>query len=182
MDGLEVHADDCPVRGPEIVAESEALKEENAKLRVEVESRRCLAHKAAEPVASCLQCVLLQVDGLHKALEHIIGFYGPGLDGSPEEVAGKLAREAIEQFVEKTKCEECKTAPASVGPYCRDCLHVREKLVEEPQKNEVDRLNALVNELFMRPCKVHPFLALPEDNCQCDPCKVRETIRSRGGA
>jgi hypothetical protein len=42
---------------------------------------------------------------------------------------------------------------------------------------ELRRMERVVNEVFMRPCKVHPFLVLPEDNCQCDPCKVREVIR-----
>lgn len=36
-----------------------------------------------------------KVEKYEKALQHICGFYGPGLDGSPEELAGKLAREAL---------------------------------------------------------------------------------------
>ena len=34
---------------------------------------------------------------LLEALNEIVGSYGPGIDGSPEEIAGKLAREAIEE-------------------------------------------------------------------------------------
>lgn len=36
MDGLEVHADNCPMRGPEIVEENESLKAEKIQLLAEV--------------------------------------------------------------------------------------------------------------------------------------------------
>jgi hypothetical protein len=58
------------------------LEAENAKLRAEVESRRCNQHKTAEPVASCLQCVLLQVGELKKALAALPCKY-EGTYGSP---------------------------------------------------------------------------------------------------
>ena len=38
MDGLEVHSDSCPVRGPEIVDENEVLKSENEILVQKVEA------------------------------------------------------------------------------------------------------------------------------------------------
>lgn len=37
MDGIEVHADDCPVKGPEIREESSAVKEESAAVKLLLE-------------------------------------------------------------------------------------------------------------------------------------------------
>ena len=78
----------------------------------------------------------LQNERLQNALKHIIGFYGPGLDGSPEEVAGKLAREALEaegvkdfalkrfceaeRFAEDRKCGEPLPCKYHKGP-CEGC-------------------------------------------------------------
>ena len=44
----------------------------------------------------CFDCVTEERDRYKAALQHIIGFYGPGLDGSPEECAGFIARKALE--------------------------------------------------------------------------------------
>lgn len=46
MDGMEVHADDCPVRGPEIIEESENLKLENADLCRKVQALELEKEKA----------------------------------------------------------------------------------------------------------------------------------------
>ncbi len=64
MDGLEVHADDCPVRGPEIVAESEKLKGENAALQDQLE--------AANLEIEELKGALDDAEGEHDALQEKI--------------------------------------------------------------------------------------------------------------
>lgn len=58
MDGVEVHADDCPVRGPEILAESE-------KLRAEAQARDAYIGTLEGKV----QRLELQIDELKGALD-----------------------------------------------------------------------------------------------------------------
>lgn len=65
---------------------------------------------SAPEMAEKIKELELQIERLQNALKHIIGFYGPGLDGSPEELAGKMARDAlvaegVKDFVAKREGE-----------------------------------------------------------------------------
>lgn len=116
--------EDCPtcnqpiynVRGAiadmaKLVAERDKLLLQNERLQKKVDQMRrfteCfVAHPyegtlECDPSKPCPFCRYTSMERLLReaqdTLKNIIGFYGPGIDGSPEEVAGKLARECLEK-------------------------------------------------------------------------------------
>lgn len=117
---------------------SPCLSAENAKLRVELsEAHACLGRETRRLIqerdAALLQ---LREEGEHharwqalcehymlvfeewkKALEEIYKLEGPGLDGSPENASGSIARIALERFAQKRKDE----APHAVRCECPEC-------------------------------------------------------------
>lgn len=117
MDGLEVHADDCPVRGPEIVAASANLKLENADL------------------ARKVQALELQVGGLQKIIEFAEEQVTRAMelgatDGKTCVIAARrILVAAVRGFAEKPKCRCGSHDHGSCIPAC-DCRGVIEKAKE----------------------------------------------------
>jgi len=70
--------------------------------------------------------VILQNKIMRKALQSIITTHGPGIDGSPEELAGKIARETLE------KCPvEPKSAHDAALLQIRDLKDILESVQQE---------------------------------------------------
>lgn len=145
MDGLEVHADGCPVRGPEIAAESEGLKAENIRLRSEVATLEAAAEGGLRITCDnayhdrghgiCSFCVQ---DRIKKALEP----YQNAL-GKIHDLAGQIMGPdshpnlgAIQDWVHQVlPCEVKQDVPAPqyCPPPLEPCLcgtpHVKTKLL-----------------------------------------------------
>jgi len=71
MDGLEVHADDCPVRGPEIAQENKDLRGQVEELTETLERARTYTGLEADgcPLCTYVEGVLTESCSLHRQLE-----------------------------------------------------------------------------------------------------------------
>lgn len=108
MDGLEVHSDDCPVRGPEIREENDALKLQIEELKKQSKTDIHVMgeiSKARDSIVAERDAALLQNQELQKALANIRQMLGTGAckankcDGCQFEM--EEAARIVKKYIEK---------------------------------------------------------------------------------